>query len=108
MSIEDKDRIDFIGTRKSTGEIVLTISDHLNWDDSYSHLLMLQDKLNAYIQFIESGQILSDYPQSKGKRIVIEIVSKFEYNDIGNEFILKAIEFLKSIDVELVQKVPKD
>lgn len=39
MSIEDQDSIDAIGI-DNEGVVVLTISDHLEWDDK--HLLLLQ------------------------------------------------------------------
>ena len=34
------------------------ITDHLPWSDEEAHLLLLQEKLNTYIAFVESGQIL--------------------------------------------------
>jgi hypothetical protein len=58
MSVEQKDVIDAIGVNKESGEVVLTISDHLDWEDTSAHLLVLQDKINTYIAFIESGEIL--------------------------------------------------
>jgi hypothetical protein len=56
MSVEQTDKIDFIST--SPGEkVVLTISDHLSWDED-GHLHLLQDKINVYLEFIESEQLL--------------------------------------------------
>jgi hypothetical protein len=46
MSVEDKTVIDIITTDKQ-GMLVLTISDHLEWDDENGHLLLLQDKINS-------------------------------------------------------------
>jgi len=101
MSITEKEKIDFISTRKETGEIVLTISDHLDWDDALSHLLLLQEKLNGYLHFIESGQIITEYPQSQGEKIVIEIVSKYPYNSVGLQFIMDAKPVVQSIGADL-------
>lgn len=53
MSIEQSDKIDFISTTKS-GKVQLTISDHLEWNDEEMHLLILQKKINAYLDFIQS------------------------------------------------------
>jgi hypothetical protein len=60
MSVNQTDTIDIIGTTPG-GKVALTISDHHFWDEPL-HLQLLQDKINAYLQFIESGQILDDYP----------------------------------------------
>ena len=107
MSIEDKNKIDIISTRKSNGAVVLTISDHLDWEDVTLHLKILQDKLNSYIAFIEGGQIFIDYPKSKDKQLIIEIVSQQEYTKEGIEFLEKAKPIIQSIGADLKQRVLK-
>ncbi|MEL6879444.1 MAG: DUF6572 domain-containing protein, partial [Cyanobacteria bacterium J06607_10] len=42
MSIEQKDKVDFIGINKETGYVSLAISDHLDWSDTQLHLQLLQ------------------------------------------------------------------
>ena len=37
--------------------VVLTITDHLEWDIENEHLLILQDKINAYLGAIEDGEL---------------------------------------------------
>lgn len=37
--------------------ITLTLSDHLDWSEIGEHSLYLQQKINTYIQYIESGNI---------------------------------------------------
>lgn len=73
MSIEQTNVVDFIGTSKDGHEVILTVSDHLEWDDENKHLLLLQDKLNSYLRFIESGEIFDAYPGAKGKSIAIKV-----------------------------------
>jgi hypothetical protein len=42
MSIEQTDVVDFVGIDKKSGDALLTISDHLAWDqDEDEHLLLL-------------------------------------------------------------------
>ena len=45
------------------------------WDDS-EHLLLLQEKLNSYLAFIESGEIYESYPRAMGRQLVIDLVLK--------------------------------
>ena len=73
MSINESKIVDFVGF-DNNGNIVLTISDHLNWEAERNHLFLLQEKLNAYCQFIESGELCEKYPAAKGKQVVIEVV----------------------------------
>lgn len=60
--------------------------------------------MNSYIDFIEGGQILEDYPNSKGRDIVIEIVSAYSFSEKGKSFMIQVMEILKSINVTVRQK----
>jgi hypothetical protein len=87
MAIDQSKAIDFIGIEKSSGAVILTISDHLEWNDSLAHRLTLQDKINLYLSFIESGEILESYPASKGRKAVISIVGKYAPDAAGYAFL---------------------
>ena len=90
MSIEQATTIDFIGIEKSTGDVVLTVSDHLDWEDSEGHVRLLQAKINSYLAFIESGEILERYPASKERRVVIGIISQYTPDANGKKFLASA------------------
>ena len=102
MSVLEKGKIDFIGIDKLTGKVVLTISDHLGWEDELLHIYHLQEKVNAYIDFIESGEIYEAFPLAKGKSIVISIVFKFVISTNGIEFLKKVKGSLYDLDIELL------
>lgn len=89
MSVEDRDKIDIVARGKD-GRVRLIITDHLDWGDA-EHLFALQEKLNTYLAFIETGQIEDHAP--KGARIEIHIVAKHEPDQLGREFLMKAGEF---------------
>jgi hypothetical protein len=69
MSVENRELIDFISIDPSN-KVALTISDHLKWDNNEDHLLILQDKINAYLEVIESGQIYEIYPDAVDKNFI--------------------------------------
>jgi hypothetical protein len=46
MSVDQTDVVDFISLNQQ-GEVVLTVSDHLPWDEANEHCLLLQEKLSA-------------------------------------------------------------
>jgi hypothetical protein len=77
MSIDQLDKIDIISTSEA-GDVVLHISDHLMWDREREHIQLLQDKINAYLQFIEDGQIFEEYPTATKTNISIEVVFKYD------------------------------
>jgi hypothetical protein len=86
MSVENPNVIDIIRSEKDGGRVTLTITDHLEWGDG-KHLLKLQDKLNKYLAFIESGEILEKYPGAQGKAVKINVACKFRPDSEGEKFL---------------------
>lgn len=95
MSVENLKVIDFTSIDKN-GNAVLTISDHLRWDDNNEHLLILQNKINAYLSAIETGNFYSDYPDANDRNIIINIVAKYEPNDNARQFLNQVKKILQS------------
>jgi hypothetical protein len=89
VAIDDPGVVDIISLEPA-GSVVLQVSDHLDWDDSVQHQLILQEKLNRYLAFIESGEILQSYPAAKGRPIMIEIVTQHDPDAGGIQFLEKA------------------
>lgn len=103
MSINQTGVIDVISTSPE-GNVVLNISDHHPWSEAW-HLQLLQDKINAYLQFIESGQIINDYPAAAGKEIIIEAALKYEPTDEATSFLEKAKKVITSAGIGFQWKV---
>ncbi|WP_440411885.1 DUF6572 domain-containing protein [Neorhizobium petrolearium] len=91
MTIEQLDVIDFITIDHATGDFWLSISDHLPWEDGENeHLFLLQEKINSYLRFIESGEILKKYPEARQKKLVINIGHKYPLSENAIRFIAAA------------------
>ena len=103
MAIDNNSVIDFIGTIEEDNEVILTISDHLDWNLKTDHLLKLQSKINRYLDFVDSGEIYEEYSNSLGRNIVIEVVGKYDLpndNDV-NVFCDMVSQFLKWLNISL-------
>lgn len=96
MSVDQVGVVDVISTDQQTGQIVLTVSDHLDWSDSTEHQNMLQKKLNAYLAFVESGEILVRYPQAKDRPVAFKVVFKFRPDQEAEGFLARAKEVVES------------
>lgn len=105
MSILDTKIIDMWGIPKwDLSKIVLCVSDHLEWGDKAEqgeHLQLLQDKLNAYIAFIESGEIYTEIPGALGKSPIIRINGLYKLPEQGEFFIDRAAKVLKEAGIGL-------
>ena len=100
MSVDQRNVIDAIGTDKQSGAVRLSIFDHLAWDEPLQHLEILQNKINDYFGFIQSGQIFKVYPATKGKKLGIDVYFKFSppEGDISR-FLNKAKEIAGKLGV---------
>ncbi len=92
MSIEKTKVIDFIGIEEASNSVVLTISDYL---------FLLQEKLNNYLAFIESGELIEAYSDAKDKKPIISIIGKEPLPCEGEKFIRQASKIMKEEGIEL-------
>jgi hypothetical protein len=104
VAIENSKIIDAISINDSD-EVVLTITDHLDWKDENMHLFLLQEKINTYLQFIESEEIYDSYPKARGRQKVIQVVSQFPITDSASNFITSAKSVINDAGFELRQKL---
>lgn len=95
MSVKDLKVIDFVSIDLNSNA-VLTISDHLEWDENNEHLQILQDKINIYLAAIENGSLYKEYPNAKNRDIVLNIVAKYPPNKDGKVFMQRVKESLKA------------
>jgi hypothetical protein len=108
MSVDVADVIDAAGIEAASGDVVLTICDHLEWEPLYEHLLTLQDKISTYLAFIERGQMSESYPQGVGRPIRIDVVCKHQPNLGALEFLEKAKGLVNRAGFQLSWRVPPE
>lgn len=102
MSIDQTNVVDAIGIDNATGEAVLTIMDHLEWtgaDDE--HLLLLQEKLNTYLRFVESGELFDSYPNANDRHLRIDVVYKYPPADRALDFYNQVAEIVEGAGMSL-------
>jgi hypothetical protein len=108
MSVEQVDVVDVTSINSQTGEVVLTVSDHLDWSDTVAHQTALQNKFNAYLAFVESGELLKRYPDAVGLSVVFNVVFKFRPDREGVQFMNRAQQVIESAGFRLSQELFAD
>lgn len=93
MNIELTSQIDAIGTSAETGDVILSVIDGSEW--SGEHLLLLQEKLNTYLRFVESGEVYSVYPSALGKAIVIHVYWRVPPSRDAEAFLSKVTSIME-------------
>ena len=79
--------------------MIVTVSDHLDWHDNLKHQTILQGKLNAYLRFVESGEILRSYPRAKDRRIAIRIVFRFAPDQEARHFLAQVGQIIEGAGI---------
>ncbi len=92
MAIDDTNKVDGLAIDKSRKALVLLMTDHLAFEGNNTlsekdHLLLLQDKINAYIEFISTRQYESIYPNEEIALTIIEIHFKYNITKTCEKFI---------------------
>ncbi len=93
MSVIDRKVIDF--GHEDEDKVTLCISDHIPWDDEVinAHLVILQEKINDYLDFIYSGQIYEEFG-GFGKTPNIKVIFCYEP-------VKETIEFLEDVKEQI-------
>lgn len=104
VSVEDPQLVDSIGLVDEGARVRLSINDPLPWGDE-SHLLRLQDKINAYLAFIESGEIYESYPDARHRSLQIHVVCTHAPDAMGLRFLSLAGEVIARAGFALSHEV---
>jgi hypothetical protein len=94
MSIEQTLQIDAVSIDYAGGDCTLTIVDHLEWDDP--HLALLQEKVNRYLQFVESGEVYVLYPGATACDFKIKVSAIYAPTPAATKFLQQVEEVLES------------
>lgn len=82
MTIEQKGIIDLISEPTGKDFFSLIISDHLSWLIEHKrHQVLVQEKVNEYLSFIEGGELFKVKPELLNKRITIKLIGSEEITD---------------------------
>lgn len=83
---------DTISLDRASGACVLTLTDHLPWDEQ--HLYDLQQRINLCLQAIESGELFRTHPAAAGGDFVIVLRCIHEPDAQAHAFLEQASEIL--------------
>ncbi len=97
LNIENTDTIDGLAYEQETSGLILLLADGMDWSDMNRHLLLLQEKLNTYIWYIDSRQYEEKYTDVK--RIEIRVSFLFQEPEICHKLLERAkLVFLNAFE----------
>jgi hypothetical protein len=105
VSVDQADVIDYISTDQATGNVLLPVSDHLTWENAEEHRSVLERKLERYVDFIRSGQLAEQRPDSAERAITIDVILKHPPSEEGLSFFRSAGKQLEELGIQLVHRM---
>jgi len=102
MTVMETNTIDFVVPKNQHGDAELVLVDQLPWKiDEGDHLVMLQDKINTYLAFVETGQLVGDFPKAKGRKVVLKINALYAPSEQGEKFLAAVRPIVGQLGIEL-------
>lgn len=87
MAVENPKTVDAMGMIAEEKIVQLLIDDEQTWEDESAHLRMLEEKINGYLSFWRSGQILEKYPEADDYKVVIKIRFKYKLSEYAKKVV---------------------
>ncbi len=92
MAIDNANVIDGMAIDKNRKALRLLLTDHFAWNGNntlseYDHLILLQEKINAYIRYLETKQYEEQYPKEEIVMAIIEIHFKYDITENCEKFL---------------------
>jgi hypothetical protein len=77
MALDSSRIVDALHLDPVSCEAVLSLADEQEWGALKEHLWKLQEKINAYIAYIEAGEIKDVFPEAAERASRIDLVFKY-------------------------------
>ena len=92
MAIDNPNVIDGMAIDEDRKAICLLLTDHFAWNGNdtlseYHHLILLQEKINAYISYLDTRQYEEQYPKEEIVMAIIEIHFKYDITENCEKFL---------------------
>lgn len=111
MRLNDPNTVDYLGVEKDTETVIVTLVDDCDWTDEKRHLSLLQEKINRYIDFVESGEVYEQLAQTTGRilprttPVKISILAKYPPEGDGLRFLEQVAQAAENVGIGLSFKV---
>lgn len=93
--VDNPNVLDVVGINEKTQAIELHIKDEFDFSNQEEHLVMLQNKLESYLNFVQTGGLEETFQEEAFSRRIYFVIN-FSYEPDNN-----TLEFLDYIKLNL-------
>ncbi|MBQ6555729.1 MAG: hypothetical protein IJR45_07260 [Firmicutes bacterium] len=103
MALSNVDVVDATSISVQEKRVLLTIVDDISWDvepeEKKKHIKLVETKINNYLKYVRSGQVLDNYPEAVGYGVAIVIQCQYPITKKVKEIYEKIADSLKQFDI---------
>ena len=105
MGLEHPAVLDAFAHDKRRDTLVLAMYETRPWNGEETHILQLQEKLNAYASFILDGEMAESFPQFVGKPVEVQLRTRHQPDPLTLGFLNQAKDqlSLQQITIETIR-----
>jgi len=107
MTVEKINEVDGLAFDDKNNELILLITDHLEWDDETTHLNILQNKINSYLSFIENEQYKEIYPDCLIENYLLKIAFEYDVSQKCIDFLSYVANQIKPLNIKIEAEVTR-
>ena len=106
MSVTESDIVDGIAIGSDEKTLIMLITDHLGWEGEFEfdHFVILQEKINSYLRFIQSKQYNEVFSDREFDFFVIEIRFLHDITDNCYKFLNTVANQVEPLNVRIEAK----
>ncbi|MDL2310567.1 hypothetical protein LJC13_01150 [Peptostreptococcaceae bacterium OttesenSCG-928-C18] len=111
MSVIDYYQVDGLGINNNNEkDLIMLIQDNLSWDEvnEKAHLEHLQNKINAYVNFIKTNQYKNSYPDLDVDEFTIDIHMNEHPTDLGVTFLDMVNRDLAKENIKIIVAIEEE
>lgn len=71
------------------------MSEDRPWENGSPQLLQLQEKVNTYVGFVESGQLAEEVPHAAGRPVKFELMTLYPLHGMALDLVERLRDFLQ-------------
>jgi len=100
--VRHTESLDLITFDEKNNRLKLIMVEERQWDEDSEMYQQLQEKINSYLTFIESGQLKENYPEYCDKKILIQLDMAFEPSGYIVQLIPRIRKVFKEQNIEFI------
>lgn len=107
MSILESNKIDIVASRPDSNVVMLMITDTLEWGNLEMHARLLKEKINFYLDFLDSGELrrLKKPRIPEKPEIRISLATREKPTPKAEEFLVEVRSFLLGVGIDFEWQV---